>query len=225
MEYAVTAKLTARMRAQIEALPESAWRLESGGHADPGRAAARRRRRALHAPELAELSATMSSGTTGVPDLSVRVVVRRRRRDDKQKALYQNDDRTTYHAVLTNRDLPAEALLSWADERGNVENGIRELKRDLDACGCGVYGFHANALVMHTGVLAYNIVCWLRLLARQQGQDEASRWQTRTWRRRLFVLPGYVVRRARRAVLKLSASLPTLALLQDLLAGLVDTWG
>lgn len=115
MEYAITAKLTARMRAQIEALPESAWRLESGGHADPGRAAARRRRRALHAPELAELSATMSSGTTGVPDLSVRVVVRRRRRDDKQKALYQNDDGTTYHAVLTNRDLSAEALLSWAD--------------------------------------------------------------------------------------------------------------
>ena len=114
--------------------------------------------------------------------------------------------------------------MSWADERGNAENCIRELKCDLDACGCGVHRFHANAFAMHVGVLAYNLMCWLRLVAGDLG-DDAAHWQTRTWRSRLFNLPGYLIRRARRTVLKLAVALPMLELFHDLLAAFVDTWG
>jgi len=226
VEYAVTARMTSRVRDRIATLPESAWRPEPGGRADAGSGNAHRPRRALHAPELAEFVFDLSSSESGVADLETRVVVRRRRHDSKQKALYEDDDGTTYHAVLTNRgDLDAPALLSWTDERGNAENGIRELKNDLDACGCGVHGFHANAFAMHAGVLAYNLICWLRLLAQNTGADDAARWQTRTWRRRMFTLPGYIVRRARQAMLKLSATVPALILMRDLLAGMLDTWG
>jgi len=34
----------------------------------------------------------------------------------------------------------------------------------VDALGCGFRNFTANALWMHIGLLAYNLVCWLRLL-------------------------------------------------------------
>ena len=64
----------------------------------------------MHAPEIAEFIGTFSSA--GIPDLYARVVVRRRRLATKQLALYGNDNGAKYHAVVTNRDLPAAELLA-----------------------------------------------------------------------------------------------------------------
>ena len=111
VRYAVSGKMTSRLRDRIEALPESAWSPEPGGEPDPG-STSRRPRPAMHAPEIAEFIGTFSS--SGAPDLQARVVARRRRLATKQKALYAEDAGAKYHAMVTNRDLPAGELLSWA---------------------------------------------------------------------------------------------------------------
>lgn len=229
IRFAVTAMMSPGLRAHIVALDDSAWSSEPGGKPDPG-GTKRRPHPPMHAPEIAEFPWTLRFEDG--EQMTVRIVVRRRRIATPQRALYADDDGAKYHASATNRtNLRAHLVLEWADERGNAENCVRELKGDLDACGCGLYQFHANAFAMHAAVLAYNAICWLRLVAHASAAGttgaprDAARWQTRTWRRELFAVPGYLVRRSRQFVLKVTTSSTTLALFRDLAAAFVDTWG
>lgn len=212
VEFAVTARMLPNMQEKIAALPESAWTPEPGGRAGDG-GTWNRPSAKLHAPEIAEFEHDYRSddGST----IAVRIVVRRRRSADPQKMI--GDTGTVLHAIATTRrDLPATDLLAWADDRANAENMVRELKSDLGACDAGLYQFFANATVMHTGMLAYNLISWLRLIASELGEDEAARWQARSWRARLFTLPGYLVRSGRQVMLRIAATTPVLALLTGL---------
>lgn len=212
IEFAVTARMYAPLQRAIANQPESAWTPEPGGRASDG--GTRNRPCAkLHAPEIADFEYTFHSKVGGT--IRLRVVVRRRRSADPQKTI--GDTGTVFHAVATNRrDLSATDLLAWADDRANAENMVCELKCELHACDGSLYQFFANAAVMHSGMLAYNLVCWLRLIAGELGHEEASRWRASSWRTRLLTLPGYLARSGRRLLLRVSAPAPMLALLTGL---------
>jgi hypothetical protein len=226
--FAITARVTKSVRDEIAKLDESAWTLEPGGKGSPG-GTKHRPKKALHPPEIAEFDMEFKTEQRDEhgkkKSIRVRMVVRRRREITSQRGLFADDAAgTTYHVIATNRtNYKAKALLDWADGRGNCENFIKELKNDFDALGCGQHQFNANAAWMHIGLLAYNLMCALRLLAGAIGHDQAARWRTGSWRTWLFAIPAYLVRSGRNVKLKLAAALPLLHLFSELVRAITDT--
>ena len=220
IEYAITARMTTRIEEAIVAIPEESWAPEPGGEPDPG-GRKHRPHAALEAPEIAECEVKLVGGRGD--RCTARLVVRRRRAA-KVSGLYKDGD-TKYHAVVTNRaGLAGAELLTWANGRGDVENCIREAKSDLDTFGCGFRRFAANAAWMHVGMLAYNLMCWLRLSSRSLPLG-ATTWQTRTWRTHFFSIPGYLARTGRRCLLTLATTSGIFTLFRDLSAALSTAYG
>src|ERR1039458_4639301 len=99
-----------------------------------------------------------------------------------------------YHAVATNREEPARAVIWKHNQRGNSENWHKELKVGLgmEQMPCGQ--FEANALYFAIGLLADNLA--QRLL--RQALSASYRTATvATLRCRVYRLAGKLVRHAR----------------------------
>lgn len=115
-------------------------------------------------------------------------------------------------AVVTNRDLPGDALIRWHRGRcGKSEEAHAVMKDDL--CGgrlpSGLFG--ANAAWWAIMILAHNLNAALKRLALGEA------WVTRrmkTLRFQLITLPGRVVRHARRLILRLAHGHPAPDLLR-----------
>ena len=114
-----------------------------------------------------------------------------------------------YHVIATNREEPAEEVVRLHNQRGQVENFIKELKEGfgMDWMPCGET--YANAVFFRPGVIAYNLFIAMKLLALPPWYRSFT-IQTVRWR--LYQVAGAVTRHANQVLLKLKAPLEKIEL-------------
>src|SRR5258708_1397283 len=115
-----------------------------------------------------------------------------------------------YHAVATNREESASAVIHLHNQRGESENWHKELKLGygMEQMPCGE--LPANALFFAIGGLAYN----LGVLLKAQLLPAEYRYRTvQTLRWQLYRLAGKLVRHGRQWILKVRTNSEKLALL------------
>ena len=190
VRFSITVRQDKRIRAAIDAIEEAAWQPIPYWLCTPEVCGA----------DIAQTPFTVFSGDKRNAR-QVRLVVRRvRPTPGSQLALFTAWD---YHAFVTDRDLPlAEAE---ADHRRHavVEQSIAELKSaGLAHLPSG--NFMANAAWLALTVMAHNLGRAVAILA---GPD-LQRATAATLRRKVFTMPGRLVRSGRRRRLRLPDSWP-----------------
>lgn len=114
-----------------------------------------------------------------------------------------------YYVLVSNdSERSADELERWHRAKANVENRIKEAKLGLGLDNLPCQSFHANSAYLLCTLLAYNLLCWLKLLALPE--RERSSYAKRL-RFRFIAVAGTVGRSGRRLVLRLSAGYPLLA--------------
>jgi len=114
-----------------------------------------------------------------------------------------NPDPYCYHVIATNRGDPAKEVVKLHNQRGQLENYIKELKNGfgMDWMPCGES--YANAVFFRIGIIAYNLFQALKLLGLP------TWWRTSTIatvRWKLYQVAARLVYHARQVVLKLATS-------------------
>ena len=114
-----------------------------------------------------------------------------------------------YHIIATNREEPPEEIVHLHNQRGQVENFIKELKDGfgMEWMPCGET--RANAVFFRIGVIAYNLFIAMKLLALPPWYRTFT-IQTVRWR--LYQVAGAVVRHAHQLLLKLRTSMDKIIL-------------
>ena len=98
---------------------------------------------------------------------------------------------TTYHAVVTNRDLDAAALVRWHREKaGTIEHVHRVLKDELGAGVLPSGRFGANAAWFRLNALTFNV---LTVLKRHALPERLRTARPKRLRYELFTLAGELV--------------------------------
>lgn len=134
------------------------------------------------------------------------------RKERRQGDLFEGG--YTYGAIVTNRDLPLEELITWHRQRCNCENHIKELKHGFSLNSLPSADFFVNALYFRIQTLGYNLISALKRMKLPQT------WRTftlKTLRFRLFAVPALVVKHARGLWLKINRAHPHLPVLKLLL--------
>ena len=180
VRFSITIRQHARLRNQIEAIPEADWTpipYWMDGAAD-----------------VAETSYTPFDTE---PDAApARLIVRRvQPAPDSQLALLAD---YSYHGCITDRD--GETLELEADHRrhAEIENAIRDLKYGVGLNHLPSGRFAANAAWLAVQVMAHNLARWTARIG--LGEQVVT---TKTLRRRFFSLAGRLTRSARRLTLHL----------------------
>lgn len=127
----------------------------------------------------------------------------------KVQAELFDPDPYCYHVIATNREEPMEVVVHLHNQRGQVENFIKELKDGfgMEWMPCGET--YANAVFFRIGVIAYNLFNAMKLLALPPWY---RRFTIQTVRWRLYQVAGVVVRHAHQLLLKLKAPLDKIEL-------------
>jgi hypothetical protein len=189
VRFSITVRQDKRIRAAIEAIPESAWRPIPYWLSTPE----------VSGADVAETRYTAFADTKRAMD--VRLIVRRvRPTPGSQLALFTTWD---YHAFVTDR--AGDALELEADHRRHaiVEQSIAELKSaGLAHLPSG--RFMANAAWLALAVIGHNLARAVGLVA----GDQLRRATTTTLRRALFTMHGRLVRSGRRRRLRLPKNWP-----------------
>ena len=189
VRFSITVRQDKRIRAAIEAIPESAWRPIPYWLSTPE----------VSGADVAETRYTAFADTKRAMD--VRLIVRRvRPTPGSQLALFTTWD---YHAFVTDR--AGDTLELEADHRRHaiVEQSIAELKSaGLAHLPSG--RFMANAAWLALAVIGHNLARAVGLVA----GDQLRRATATTLRRALFTMPGRLVRSGRRRTLKIAANWP-----------------
>jgi hypothetical protein len=134
------------------------------------------------------------------------------RKERRQGDLFEGE--YTYGAILTNQDLPLEALIAWHRQRCNCENHIKELKYGFALNSLPSADFFVNALYFRIQTLGYNLISALKHI------KLPKTWRSftlKTLRFRLIAIPALVVRHARTLWLKINRAHPYLPILKPLL--------
>lgn len=134
------------------------------------------------------------------------------RKERRQGDLFEGE--YTYGAILTNRDLPLEELITWHRRRCNCENHIKELKYGFSLNSLPSADFFVNALYFRIQTLGYNLISALK---RIKLPETWHPFTLKTLRFRLIAIPALVVRHARRLWLKINRTHPYLPVLKPLL--------
>jgi hypothetical protein len=119
-----------------------------------------------------------------------------------------------YHAIASGgpgqEAETAEEVMAWYDQRGEIENWIKELKDGfgMDWMPCGES--YANAVYFRLGVIAYNLFLAMKVLSLPR---DWQRYTIGTVRWRLYEMAGKVLWKSRRVVLRLAISLEKLKIL------------
>ena len=114
-----------------------------------------------------------------------------------------------YYVLVTNdHERSADELEGWHRAKANVENRIKEAKLGLGLDNLPCRGFHANWAYLLCTLLAYNLLCWLKLLALPERERSSY---AKGLRFRFIAVAATVGRSGRRLVLRLSASYPLFA--------------
>jgi hypothetical protein len=109
-----------------------------------------------------------------------------------------------YHVIATNRGEEAGEVIKLHNQRGEVENYIKELKNGfgMEWMPCGES--YANAVFFRIGVIAYNLFLAMKLLALPPWYRTFT---ISTVRWRLYQLAGVVLRHAHQLLFKVAAPL------------------
>lgn len=108
-----------------------------------------------------------------------------------------------YYVLVTNdQERAADELERWHRGKANVENRIKEAKLGLGLDNLPCRGFHANWAYLLCTLLAYNLLCWLKLLALPASEHTSY---AKRLRFRFIAVAATVGRSGRRLVLRLSA--------------------
>ncbi len=180
--WSITVQISPHIRSCIEAIEESAW--QSIVYPDGG------------AAQVAET--TYVTGAQG-GFRCVRLVVRRTRlTDPAQQALWPD---WRHHAFITNLETPTIDVDKFHRDHARVELVIRDLKDGAGLEHCPSGRFFANAAWLGCAVLAHNLIRWTARLGHLHHDDQLT--VTRTVRSRILNLPGRLVNRGGRLVLRL----------------------
>jgi hypothetical protein len=108
-----------------------------------------------------------------------------------------------YWALVTNdAERSADELEIWHRAKASVENRIKEAKLGFALDNLPSRLFHANWAYLLCTVLAYNLLCWLKLLALPANEHSSN---AKRLRFRFIAVAGTVGRSGRRLILRLSA--------------------
>jgi len=114
-----------------------------------------------------------------------------------------------YWVIVTNDDeRSADQLERWHRGKANLESQIKEAKLGLGLDNLPCQSFHANWAYLLCTLLAFNLLCWLKLIALPERERSSY---TKRLRFRFIAVAGTVGRSGRRLVLRLSASYTLLA--------------
>jgi len=190
--FSITADLDVAVKREIGNLPETAWQ----PYRTPEGIATDR--------EIAQTVHSMN-GT----EQAFRLIVLRW--PNRQPNLFEAD-RYCYHAVATNREEGARAVIGKHNQRGESENWHKELKRGfgMEQMPCGQ--FAANAMYFAIGVLAYNLA---QVLKRRVLPVALRTLTVATLRWKVYRLAGKLVRHARGWRLQIKTDLEKWGLLRS----------
>ena len=182
--YAIGAPLIASVKARISAIPAGDWRPSSY------RAGS----------EVASFEWQPKTWKR-----QRRFVVRRDPIDVGEQLTLDGGGYHYYVLVSNDQERSADTLECWHRAKANVENRIKEAKLGLGLDNLPCRGFHANWAYLLVTLLAYNLLCWLKLLALPE--QERSSYAKRL-RFRFIAVAATVGRSGRRLVLRLAAGYP-----------------
>ena len=154
--------------------------------------------------QVAETTYVTLGGSTKRAPRRVRLVVRRTRLTDRVQARLWPDWR--HHAFVTNLELPVIAMDQFHRDHATVELAIRDLKEGAGMEHCPSGRFFANAAWLACAVLAHNLTRWTAKLGGIHPDTQLT--VTRTIRTRVLTLPGRLVNRSGRQVLRLPERWP-----------------
>jgi len=187
VRYSITLIVNPQVKACIEAIQPSAWTrivYPDGGEA-----------------EVAET--TYVTGRRGAAR-RLRLVVRRTRLiDPDQQALWPE---WRHHAFVTDLDRPVVEMDQFHRDHAACELAIRDLKEGAGLEHCPSGRFFANAAWLACAVLAHNLTRWTAKFGHVHPDNQLT--VMRTVRTRVFALPGRLVNRSGRLVLRLPKRWP-----------------
>jgi len=187
VDWSITVAITKQIRARIEAIDETAWQAIT--YPDGG---------------AAQVAETTITSTRGGQTRTLRLVVRRTRLTGRAQAQLWPDWR--HHAFITSRTGPVIAADEFHRDHATVELAIRDLKEGAGMEHCPSGQFFANAAWLACAVLAHNLTRWTARLGGLHPDGQLT--VTRTIRTRVLALPGRLVNRSGRLVLRLPERWP-----------------
>jgi len=200
ISYAIRAKTSDSMRAQIKAMKESDWQplINKQGVAVIGQDTCR------------------TSFCIGDYENAFTLIVQRKAVEGQinldLETEYNSEnlssDGYVYRAIATNRDeLSDSELVCWYNQRAeDSENRIKELKLDFGGDTLPCSSFNANALYLLISALSYNLFALMRHLL----PERLARHRAITVRWRLYAMAAKVVRTGRQMFVKLEQKNKTL---------------
>jgi hypothetical protein len=126
-----------------------------------------------------------------------------------------------FSAIVSDLDLPAEAIWRTYRGRANCENRIKELKYDFAADSFCLQDFWATEAAMNTVMLAYNLMSLFRQVLLKsvivkKGVTSSIQHTLQTLRYKLFARPAYITTESRRPILNLAMAMQKRAWMQGL---------
>jgi hypothetical protein len=188
VNWSITIAINTQVKAAIDGIDESAWTsiaYSAGGQA-----------------QVAETTITASGRAKH--SRSLRLVVRRTRLTDPVQAQLWPEWR--HHAFITNVDLATVEADQFHRDHATIELAIRDLKDGAGLEHCPSGRFFANAAWLACAVLAHNLTRWTARFGDVHPGDQLT--VARTIRTCLFALPGRLVNRSGRSLLRLPARWP-----------------
>jgi hypothetical protein len=188
--WSITVNMNPSIRKAIAAIDEQDWVdivYPDGGHA-----------------QVAETIYVTGGGTTKRAERHARLVVRRTRlTEPAQRALWPD---WRHHAFVTDLELPVVEMDEFHRDHATVELAIRDLKEGAGMEHCPSGKFFANAAWLSCAVLAHNLSRWTARLGAIHPDTQLT--VTRTIRSRFLSLPGRMVNRSGKPVLRLPERWP-----------------
>jgi hypothetical protein len=200
IDYAIRAKTSAAMRAQIEATSDSDWQplIDKQGEPISGQATYR------------------TSFCIGDYKKAFTLIIQRKAIKGQASLDLEAEENTggvslggyIYRAIATNRDeLNDSQLIHWYNQRAeDSENRIKELKLDFGGDTLPCSDFKANALYFLISALSYNLFALMRQLL----PEELAHHRAMTLRWRLYAMAAKVVKTGRQLFVKLKEKHRTL---------------
>lgn len=191
--YAIRAKMSAVIKAQIKGLKDRDWQPFTNKQ---GEAAANQETyRSVHCIGDYEKPFTLIIQRTrikGQAELALDI-------DPSEEAI--TTDGYLYRAIATNQNTGSDSeIIHWYNQRGeDSENRIKELKLDFGGDTLPCSDFNANALYFLLSTLSYNLFALMRQLL----PEELSHHRAMTIRWRLYAMAAKVVKTARQYFVKL----------------------
>jgi hypothetical protein len=187
VRWSLTVPITQQIKTCVEGIDEHAW--VGIDYPDGGEA---------------QVAETMYVAGSGRRRRELRLVVRRSRlTEPAQLRLWPN---WRHHAFVTDVELDTVDVDRFHRDHATVELAIRDLKEGAGMEHCPSGRFFANAAWLACAVVAHNLIRWTVQLSGVR--PDAQLTVARTVRTRLLAVPGRLVNRAGRLLLRLPQRWP-----------------